>query len=184
MKKILFFVLLLTLALTACEKESTPTPAGPVTAQIENPHNGDSLIVNIAVTIKISATSYTGIDEFQLWIDGVQVLSTVPQITGSGYKGLTVFYEEFLWTPSQTGTYTIKFVAIEGSGLGMDEVEIEVNVAHPFNDEDGDSPPSFAPTSTKERKQPTDTPPRAVPPPTSTPSRIILPTQTPTPGRG
>ena len=183
MKKSLVVICILTLALAACEKEGTVTSAAPVTAKIENPDNGDSLVVNIPIKIQMSATSYTGINEFQLWIDGVQVLSSIPGLTGPGMDGSTTFWEEFVWSPTQPGSHTIRFVAIEGSGQNSDEVEVEVEVVIELPADEDDSS-KILPSPTPQRKQPTNTPVRIIPPPTSTPGRKTLPTPTPTPGRG
>jgi hypothetical protein len=95
----------------------------------------------------------------------------------------TNFFYEYEWMPTTEGTHTIRFVAIEASALASDETEIEVLVTYEIIDEGEDGPPPLAPTPTKQRKQPTNTPPRIVPPPTSTPSRMTLPTPTSTPGR-
>ena len=180
MKKLLVVIFFLTFMLAACEKEGTATPTPPwIKAWIDAPEDGATLNIHTTHAIQLHAGSYTGIAEFQLWIDGVMVLSTVPEMTGVGVYSSTNFFYEYLWMPTTEGTHTLRFVAVEASALASDETEIEVLVTYEVIEEGVDGPPPLAPTSTKDP----NSPPRLPPPPTPTPARKILPTLTPTPGR-
>jgi len=137
--------------LTACEKPTTPTPPtptpepGPSQVWITAPASGATLPL-VPVDIKLEGASFTGIAAFEIRLDGAVQATVSPSGSGScGANCGTKFFGEYLWTPPDTGVYTIGLRAF-GNGQYSPTTEIEITIENTVPDQA--EPPPLKPTPT------------------------------------
>ena len=139
--------------LTACVKPTTPTPPtptpepGPSQVWITAPASG-AILPLAPVDIKFEGASFTGITEFELRVDGAVQATVSPSGSGScGANCGTKFFGEYLWTPPDTGDYTIAVRAL-GNGQYSPVAEIEITIENVTLAEEPPPPLLSTPTST------------------------------------
>jgi len=137
--------------LAACVKPTTPTPPtstpepGPSQVWITAPASG-AILPLAPVDIKFEGTSFVGITEFEIRINGGGEALVPPSSSGSCGSGCGMkFFGEYLWTPPGTGVYTIGLRAL-GNGKYSPSTEIEVTIENVVSDEA--EPPPLKPTPT------------------------------------
>lgn len=145
---VLFVMLFASCAPTLTPVPPTPTPTpmpGPSQVSILAPAS-DSTLPLAPVNVEFDGASFNGITEFELRVNGV-VETTVPP-SGSGSCGAncgTKFFGEYLWSPPDTGDYTIAVRAL-GNGQYSPSAEIEITIENVTLGEE--PPPPLLPTPT------------------------------------
>ena len=105
------------IAIAACNKPDPvrPTPS-PNQTWIDAPLHGSTLPI-APYSIVFHAASPSGIDTFEVQIDGVVLDTVAPMSTGSGGSNYgTLFHSESTWTPAAPGTYLISVRSKSSSG--------------------------------------------------------------------
>lgn len=113
--KLRFLFGILFLGLTACTKDAPvrPTPS-LIEAWIDAPLHQSTIPLE-TYTIVYHGASSSGIDQFQVRIDGTILDESAPTSTGSGGSQYgTLFMGESDWLPSAPGTYMISVRARSG----------------------------------------------------------------------
>ncbi|KAA3645264.1 MAG: hypothetical protein DWQ07_12370 [Chloroflexi bacterium] len=140
--------LLLGLLISACNgATATPTPGPQVQAWIDAPLP-NSTVPLATYQLVFHGTSFNGVDEFEVSVNG-QVDGAVPPLaTGSGgsQQG-TLFYGEYPWMPPAPGTYLISVRAKDGQEQFGPPAEVQVQVGDVLA-EVGDEPPLVQPGPT------------------------------------
>ena len=140
--------------LAACEQPLTPVPPtptpvpGPGQVSILTPASG-AILPLAPVDIQFEGASFGGISEFEIRVDGSVQATVPPSSSGScGASCGTKFYGEYLWTPPDTGVYTIAVRAI-GNGQFSPSTEIEITIENVTLEEAVPAPllptPTFTP---------------------------------------
>ena len=132
--------------LTPVPPTPTPTPVpGPSQVSILAPASG-SILPLAPVNIEFEGASFSGITEFELRVDGVVQATVSPSGSGScGANCGTKFFGEYLWSPPDTGDYTIAVRAL-GNGQYSPLAEIEITIENVTLGEK--PPPPLLPTPT------------------------------------
>lgn len=118
------------IVLTAgCTIPGSPTPPpGPSQVWILEPEEG-AVLPPSPVLVKFQGASFTGVQEFEVLIDG-DILGTYPPLSsGSGGPDYgTMFYGEASWDPQSQGDYTIRVRARNASFQSSPYAEVHVTV--------------------------------------------------------
>ena len=139
--------------LAACKQPQTPAPPtatplpGPGQATILAPASG-SILPLAPVNIEFEGSSFSGVDDFEIRVDG-SVQATVSP-SGSSSCGSNCgmnFFGEYLWTPPDTGQYTITVRAL-GNGQYGPADEIEITIENVTVEEEPPAPALLTPTPT------------------------------------
>lgn len=115
--KLWLILVLFCIAIAACNKPDPvrPTPS-PNQTWIDAPLHGSTLPI-APYSIVFHAASPSGIDTFEVQIDGVVLDTVAPMSTGSGGSNYgTLFHSESTWTPAAPGTYLISVRSKSSSG--------------------------------------------------------------------
>ncbi len=115
--KLWLILVLFCIAIAACNKPDPvrPTPS-PNQTWIDAPLHGSTLPI-APYSIVFHAASPSGIDTFEVQIDGVVLDTVAPMSTGSGGSNYgTLFHSESTWTPAAPGTYLISVRSKSNSG--------------------------------------------------------------------
>lgn len=115
--KLRLILVFLCIGLTSCDKPIPvrPTPS-PNQTWIDAPLHGSTLPI-APYSIVFHAASPSGIDTFEVQIDGVVLDTVAPMSTGSGGSNYgTLFHSESTWTPAAPGTYLISVRSKSSSG--------------------------------------------------------------------
>ncbi len=115
--KLRLILVLFCIAIAACNKPDPvrPTPS-PNQTWIDAPLHGSTLPI-APYSIVFHAASPSGIDTFEVQIDGVVLDTVAPMSTGSGGSNYgTLFHSESTWTPAAPGTYLISVRSKSNSG--------------------------------------------------------------------
>ena len=139
--------------LTACVKPTTPTPPTPTPIPginqvwITSPASG-AVLPLAPVDIKFEGTSFAGITEFEIRVNGGGEALVPPSSSGSCGSGCGMkFFGEYLWTPPGVGDYTIGLRALS-NGQYSPSTEIEIKIENVVSDEAEPAPIKPTPTST------------------------------------
>ena len=142
--------ILFMMLLASCGPTSTPTPTpvpGPSQVSILAPASG-SILPLAPVDIKFEGTSFVGITEFEIRINGGGEALVPPSSSGSCGSGCGMkFFGEYLWTPPGVGDYTIGLRALS-NGQYSPSTEIEITIENVVSDEAEPLPIKPTPTST------------------------------------
>ena len=160
------------IAIAACNKPDPvrPTPS-PNQTWIDAPLHGSTLPI-APYSIVFHAASPSGIDTFEVQIDGVVLDTVAPMSTGSGGSNYgTLFHSESTWTPAAPGTYLISVRSKSSSGPFSSPALAQVTVVSDLELQ-ASTPPAVLTLPATEGL------PVFTPPPTPTPA----PTPTATPG--
>ena len=160
------------IAIAACNKPNPvrPTPS-PNQTWIDAPLHGSTLPI-APYSIVFHAASPSGIDTFEVQIDGVVLDTVAPMSTGSGGSNYgTLFHSESTWTPAAPGTYLISVRSKSSSGPFSSPALAQVTVVSDLELQ-ASTPPAVLTLPATEGL------PVFTPPPTPTPA----PTPTATPG--
>lgn len=105
------------IAIAACNKpDPVRPPPSPNQTWIDAPLHGSTLPI-APYSIVFHAASPSGIDTFEVQIDGVVLDTVAPMSTGSGGSNYgTLFHSESTWTPAAPGTYLISVRSKSSSG--------------------------------------------------------------------
>ena len=161
------------IAIAACNKPDPvrPTPS-PNQTWIDAPLHGSTLPI-APYSIVFHAASPSGIDTFEVQIDGVVLDTVAPMSTGSGGSNYgTLFHSESTWTPAAPGTYLISVRSKSSSGPFSSPALAQVTVVSDLELQ-ASTPPAVLTLPATEGL------PVFTPPPTPTPA----PTPTATPGK-
>ncbi len=129
---LVIFVLLLTVALTACG--ASPTPA-KTTVKIDSPASNTQATVGDVITIQATATDAKGVTRIELLVDGAPV-------GGADAPGAqTSFSALQKWTAAGVGPHTLSVQAINKDKVTSERASIVINVVA------GAAPTVAAPTA-------------------------------------
>ncbi len=170
--KLWLILVLFCIAIAACNKPDPvrPTPS-PNQTWIDAPLHGSTLPI-APYSIVFHAASPSGIDTFEVQIDGVVLDTVAPMSTGSGGSNYgTLFHSESTWTPAAPGTYLISVRSKSSSGPFSSPALAQVTVVSDLELQ-ASTPPAVLTLPATEGL------PVFTPPPTPTPA----PTPTATPG--
>ncbi len=139
-KDLMFLVVFVSLAvlLVSCDMPqpgTTPLPP-PHDVSILEPSDGDTLSLG-SITIKLEGISSTGIEDFEVLINGSLLGLFAPSMTGSGSGDGTRFYTEVPWTPPAAGDYKIQARAKSADDQFSPSVSIDVTVGETLAAEPG-----------------------------------------------
>ena len=146
-------IVLFVMLFTACAPTETPAPPtptpepGPGQVSILAPASGSTHPLT-PVDIEFEGASFTGIDEFEIRVDGAVEATVSPSGSSScGANCGTKFFGEYLWSPPGVGVYTIALRAI-GNGQYSLSDEIEITIANETLEEAAPTLALLKPTST------------------------------------
>ncbi len=134
--------------------EAPPTPI-PASVWIDAPLDG-SAIPLAPYLLVFHGTSYTGISEFEIRVNGAAIDAVPPKSTapgGSGYGAL--FYSDYQWTPPAPGSFLIAVQVKDGNNQFGPSAQALVIVPEEISSEealppDDASPPEELPPQQEE----------------------------------
>ncbi len=120
---------LVCIAIAACNKPDPVRPTPPfIQTWIDAPLQGSTLPI-APYTIVFHAASPSGIDTFEVKINGVVLDTVAPMSTGSGGSNYgTLFHSESTWTPAAPGIYLISVRSKSSSGPFSSPAQAQVTV--------------------------------------------------------
>jgi hypothetical protein len=172
--KLWLILVLFCIAIAACNKPDPvrPTPS-PNQTWIDAPLHGSTLPI-APYSIVFHAASPSGIDTFEVQIDGVVLDTVAPMSTGSGGSNYgTLFHSESTWTPATPGTYLISVRSKSSSGPFSSPALAQVTVVSDLELQ-ASTPPAVL-TLPATEGLPVFTPP-LTPTPAPTPTATFTPT--------
>ena len=131
----LVLLVVCTLTISGCDGQTPTPPPGPSQVWILDPQDGANLPLG-PIQIRLQGASFTGIDGFEVLINGVLLGTYAPTSTGSGGAEYgTMFFVEVTWTPGSTGTYEITARAKNAQDQYSPSVSVTVTVSLTLSEE-------------------------------------------------
>jgi len=173
--KLRLILALFCIAIAACNDPDPVRPTPPLNQTwIDAPLHGSTLPI-APYTIVFHAASPSGIDTFEVQINGVVLDTVAPMSTGSGGSNYgTLFHSESTWAPAAPGTYLISVRSKSSSGPFSSPALAQVTVVSDLELQ-ASTPPAVLTLPATEGL------PVFTPPPTPTSAPTPTATFTPTP---
>ena len=143
--------ILLGLLISACNgATATPTPGPQVQTWIDAPLPNATLPL-APYQLVFHSTSFTGVSEFEVRVNGLVNGLVAPLASGSGGPQGHLFYAEYAWTPPAPGTYLLSVRAMDSQQQFGPSAQVQVVVGDVLAEAVDEPPPvQPAPTDTVE----------------------------------
>jgi len=173
--KLRLILALFCIAIAACNKPDPVRPTPPSNQTwIDAPIHGSTLPM-APYKVVFHAASPSGIESFEVQINGVVLNTVAPTSTGSGGSDYgTLFQGESTWTPPAPGTYLVSVRSKSSGGPFGPSAQAQVTVVSDLELQ-ASTPPALLTSPA------TEVLPVFIPPPSPTPAPTPTATFTPTP---